>query len=216
MVFNMSFLKNIFKKDEPQRQIMHANDLLKGDMIVLTDSFALPENLRNQQFQVTAINSYEYEHQTDTEWVLTGNNNTELFLTLDIDDKTYLKFALKVQHKDIENLFDLDVFSTIFDEPGNAFLTKQADSQSSTGWSSDEYQQCTFAKVGYFHRKDHRTESLSAYEGKEAGEQFELYQLLDKEQSKGVELEVWQDGDTDVFLTLYRPTTDIIDMYPGS
>ncbi|MEW6990892.1 hypothetical protein AADZ91_09405 [Colwelliaceae bacterium 6441] len=212
----MSFLKRIFKKEENARQIKKVNDLLVGDIIVLTDSFALPEKLRSQQFQVTAVNSYEFEHRVDTEWVLTGSDDTELFLTLDIDDKIYLKFSLKIQHQDVESLFDLESFSTIFDEPGEAFLTRQTDSPLSDGWTSEEYQQSIFSSVGYFHRKDHRSESLSAYEGKDSGEQFELYQLLDKEQSRGIELEVWQDGDTDIFLTLYRPTTDIIDMFPGS
>ncbi|MDT0603611.1 hypothetical protein [Thalassotalea castellviae] len=212
----MSFFKKIFNKDETARQVNQAKDLLKGDIIVLTDSFALPENLRNQQFQVSEINSYEYENQVDTEWVLTGNDDTELYLTLDIDDKTYLKFSLKIQHDNVETLFDLDEFSTIFEEPGQAFLTRKTDSHLSQGWTSEQYQQSQFSTVGYFHRKDHRSESLSAYEGKDAGEQFELYQLLDKDQSRGIELEVWQDGDTDVFLTIYRPTTDIIDMFPGS
>ncbi|MCO4797832.1 MAG: hypothetical protein KC484_01355 [Colwelliaceae bacterium] len=212
----MSFLKRIFKKEENARQVNKPNDLLKGDIIVLTDSFALPETLRTQQFQVTAINSYEYEHRVDTEWVLTGNDDTELYLTLDIDDKTYLKFSLKIQHQDVESLFDLDDFSTIFDEPGEAFLTRQSDNAFTSGWTSEQYQQTIFSNVGFFHRKDHRSENLSAYEGEDSGEQFELYQLLDKEQSKGIELEVWHDGDTDIFLTLYRPTTDIIDMFPGS
>ncbi len=212
----MSFFKKIFNKEESHRQINHAKDLLVGDIIVLTDSFALPENIRNQQFQVTEVNSYEFEHRTDTEWVLKGHNDIELYLGLDIDDKTYLKFSLKIQHHDVETLFDLDAFSTIFDEPGQAQLSRLTDSSSSHGWSDDAYQQSCFAKVGYFHRKDHRSEALSEFEGRDAGEQFELYQLLNQDESKGVELEVWQDGDTDVFLTLYRPTTDIVDMYPGS
>ncbi len=216
MVNDMSFLKKIFNKEEPQRQVKDVKELRTGDIIVLTDSFALPESLRQQQFQVTAVNSYEYEHQVDTEWVLTGTNDMELYLGLDVDDKTYLKFALKVEHQDVESLFDLDEFSAIFDEPGEAFLTRQSDSTLSQGWTDEEYQQCLFAKVGYFHRKDHRSENLSAYEGKDAGEQFESYRLLNQEQSKGIELEVWQDGDTDVFLTMYRPTSDIVDMYPGS
>jgi len=216
MVNNMSFFKRVFNKEEKHRQINNVKDLKTGDIIVLTDSFALPENLRNQQFQVSSVNSYEYENHVDTEWVLTGNGNFELYLSLDVDDKIYLKLSLKIEHQDVESLFDLDQFSAIFDEPGEAFLVKQSDSELSQGWSTDEYQQCLFAKVGYFHRKDHRSENLSSYEGKDAGEQFESYRLLNQEQSHGIELEVWQDGDTDIFLTLYRPTSDIVDMYPGS
>lgn len=193
-----------------------ASELQINDIIVLTDSFALPEILRNQQFQVSAINSYEFEHSVDTEWVLTGAMATQLYLSLDVDDQTHLKFALKIAHEDVETLFDLDEFSAVFDEPGQAFLTRQSDTQLSSGWSAEEYQQCLFAKVGYFHRKDHRTQTLSSYEGKDAGEQFESFRLLNHDQSRGLDIEVWDDGDTEVFLTLYRPLSDIVDMYPGS
>jgi len=212
----MSFLKKMFGKEEKQRTLSSARDLNTGDIIVLTDSFALPESLRTQQFQVTAVNSYEYENVTQTEWTLTGNNDLEIFLSLDVDDKTYLKFALKIEHQDVESLFDLDEFSTLFDEPGQAFLNRLNDNDKTASWTSEQYQQSVFAKVGYFHRKDHRSETLSPYEGKGSGEQFEMYQLLDQDQSRGIEVEVWDDGDTDVFLSIYRPLTDIIDMYPGS
>lgn len=212
----MSFLKRLFKKQEDERQVNSADELKIKDIIVLTDSFALPEALRTQQFQVSAINCYEFENETQTEWVLQGDNNLELFLTIEKDDQTFLKFALKIQHEDIESLFDLDEFATIFDEPGEAFLERESDSSLTSGWSSQQYQQQVFSKVGYFHRKDNRTESLSAYEGNESGEQFELYSLIDEEQSRGIDIEVWQDGDTDLFITLYRPTSDIIEIFPGS
>ncbi len=212
----MSFLKSIFSKEKPQRAVKSVNDLRINDMIVLTDSFALPEHLRNQQFQVTAINTYEFEHQNQIEWVLAGPSNIELYLGLEVDDVSELKISLKIEHEDVESLFDLDQFSTVFDEPGDARLQKQEDTTHTSGWTDEEYTQYLFAKVGYFHRKDHRKEQLSAYEGKGSGEQFELYTLYNAEQTKGIDIEVWDDGDTDVFLNLYRPLTDIIDMYPGS
>jgi len=212
----MSFFKRVFKKEEKQRSLTDVNDLKIKDIIVLTDSFGLPETLRQQQFQVSAINCYEFERKTQTEWVLIGSDDIELYLTLDVDDKTYLKFSLKINNTEVESLFDLDEFSTIFDEPGNAFLDKKMDNHLTSGWTSPQYQQNIFSEVGYFHRKDNRSENLSSYEGNDAGEQFELYALLDQDQTKGIDLEVWQDGDTDVFLTLYRPTSDIVDMFPGS
>jgi len=217
MVVNMGFFNSIFKKDKvAERKLSHPDQLKINDIIVLSDSFGLPETLRGQEFQVTAINSYEYENKTDTEWVLQGTNNIQLYLTLDIDDETYLKFSLKIEHNDVETLFNLDDFATVFDEPGNTFLEKLDDTAHTTSWSSEQYKQQTYSQVGYFHRKDNRVESLSSYEGKDAGEQFELYALFDKDETRGIDVEVWQDGDTEVFLTLFRPTTDIIDMYPGS
>jgi len=217
MVVNMSFFKNIFKKEKKeQRKLTHTSELKVNDIILLSDSFGLPEVLRGQELQVSAINSYEYENKVDTEWVLQGTNNIQIFLTLDVDDETYLKFSLKIQHSDVETLFDLSEFSKVFDEGDHAFLEKQQDTDHTSSWSSQQYQQQTFAQVGYFHRKDNRVESLSAYEGKDSGEQFELYALFDKDETRGIDIEVWQDGDTEVFLTLFRPTTDIKDMYPGS
>ena len=206
----------MFNKPEQARKLNNVKELNKNDIIVMSDSFGLPESLRSQQFQVSEVNSYEFENNTQIEWVLQGNDDLELYLTLDEDDKTYLKFSLKIFHEDVETLFDIEQFSAIFDEPGQAQLKRQADSTASSGWSDKFYQQSVYAQVGYFHRKDHRTETLSAYEGKDSGEQFELYVLYNEDEDKGVDIEVWQDGDTDVFLTLFRPTTDIIDMYPGS
>jgi hypothetical protein len=213
----MNFLKKIFNKSSSEpRQLTKVNQLLVGDIIVLTDSFALPESLRGQEFQVKAVNSYEFEHKVQTEWALLGTNASEIFLSLEVDDTTELKISLKIQHEDVEKLFDLEKFSEIFDEPGEAFLDKQADSDITTMWTSEQYQQSVYAKVGFFHRKDHRSENLSSYEGKDSGEQFELYSLFNEDQSKGVDVEVWQDGDTEVCLTLFRPLSDIIDMYPAS
>ncbi|TPH18578.1 hypothetical protein [Litorilituus lipolyticus] len=213
----MSFLNKLFNKEKKsERKLTQVNQLLLGDIIVLTDSFALPETLRGQQFQVKAINSYEFEHTVQTEWQLLGTNSVEIFLSLDVEDTTELKFSIKISHEDVETLFDLDSFSEIFDEPGQAFLDRKVDNALTSHWSSEQYQQSTFAKVGYFHRKDHRSENLSSYEGKDSGEQFEQYVLYNKDQSKGIDIEVWDDGDTEVCLTLFRPLTDIIDMYPAS
>ncbi len=213
----MNFLKKIFNKSAQEpRKLTQINQLLVGDIIVLTDSFALPESLRDQEFQVKAVNSYEFEDKVQTEWALVGNNALEIFLSLEVDDVTELKLSLKIQHDDVESLFDLDRFAEIFDEPGEAFLEKQKDSNLTTMWTSKQYQQNIFAKVGYFHKKDHRSESFSAYEGKGSGEQFELYSLYNEDQSKGIDVEVWQDGETEVCLTLFRPLSDIIDMYPAS
>jgi len=213
----MSFFKKIFSKSsDAPRKLTKVNQLLVGDIVVLTDSFALPEVLRGQDFQVKAVNSYEFEHKVQTEWALIGTNSLEIFLSLEVDDVTELKLSLKIQHDDVETLFDLDRFSEIFDEPGEAFLEKKSDSSITSMWSSEQYQQSVYATVGFFHRKDHRSENLSAYEGKDSGEQFELYSLYNEGQSKGIDVEVWQDGDTEVCLTLFRPLSDIVDMYPGS
>nr|MBL0710476.1 hypothetical protein [Colwellia sp.] len=152
----MSFFKNVFSKSkQAPRKLSDVSQLLVGDIIVLTDSFALPESLRNQQLQVASVNTYEFEQNNQIEWTLQGANNRLLFLSLEVDDSTELKFSIKLEREDVETLFNLDDFSTIFDEPGQAFLTRQIDNDYTKQWSDEEYQQSTFAKVGFFHHKDH-------------------------------------------------------------
>lgn len=213
----MSFLKNLFKKDKAEpRSLSHPNELQVKDIIVFSDSFALPEQIRAQQFQVSAINSYEFEHKTTTEWVLEGSSDYQIYLSLDVDDKTYLCLSLKISDSEVEQLFDLDEFSKIFDQPGNAEFDKLTDTPTSQGWTAEAYRQQKFAQMGYFHRKDLRNKKASQYEGEDAGEQFEFYGLIGNDSTYSLHLEVWEDGDTDVFLNCYRPLTDIIDYYPGS
>lgn len=212
----MSFFKKIFSKEENVRKLNKADDLLKGDIILINDSFGLPEALRGQRFEVIEVNCYEFEFETQTEWVLRGEGDQQLYLSLDKDDKVYLKFAIKLSHFDVESLFNLDDFAVIFEPDQSAELNKQADTSLTQGWTSDYYRQSKFATVGFFHRKDNRTEKLSQYEGDGQGEQLEQYTLFDENEDKGIDIEVWSDGETDVFLTIYRPLTDIVDYFPGS
>ena len=211
----MSFLKKLFSNEKPARQLTQVKQLQIKDIIVLSDSFALPDQLRKQQFEVTEINCYEYEHHVETEWILTGQNTEKLYLTLDQDDANYLKFSIEIERDDVEVIFDLDQFATIFEEDACHLDTREKVADLNN-WLDDSYHRQAYGKVGYFHKKDNRTQSLSAYQGQGSGEQFDLYTLYNDDESKGIDVEVWQDGDTDVFLTLFRPATDIIDMYPGS
>ncbi|WP_371376932.1 hypothetical protein [Thalassotalea aquiviva] len=213
----MSFLKNLFNKDTPkQRTLNHPKQLRINDIVVFNDSFALPEILRGQQFQVTAVNSYEFEHQVVSEWVLNGHDDTQLYLSLDEDDTTHLKISLLVDEDHVGQLFCLDQFSEVFDEPGQAILDRQTITSPLAQWTCEAYRQNKFAQVGYFHRKDHRCTTLSEFEGKDAGEPFELYALEGNHAQFSIDVEVWQDGDTDVFVNLFRPLTDIVDYFPGS
>ena len=218
----MNFFKKLFNKDQAEPRVLNQpHDLMVKDIIIFTDSFALPEQIRGQQFQISAINSYEFEHKVITEWMLSGTTDTELYLSLDIDDKSYLKLSLKINEADVEQLFNLEQFSQIFESPGNAILELQTESSTvlnstTQGWVCPQYQQSKFAEVGYFHRQDHRSNEPSKFEGKDSGEQFELYSLMGSDDAYSIDVEVWQDGDTDVFVNYYRPLSDISDFFPGS
>jgi hypothetical protein len=208
----MIFFKNIFKKEKKRPQIKSVLDLQKKDMIKLNDSFSLPKNLRDQTFEVQNINSYNYEGDMDLEWVLKGSDDTLIHLCLDDDDTSCLEFAIKLSRTEIEKLFNIDEFSHIFDSNKPTILKTIGEIDDKSDWTAKIYHQEGSEEEGYYYKKDHRDINADL----DRGEAFRLYTLLDSEEDFGLSIEVWNSGETDVYLTIFRPKSDIVDFYPGS
>ncbi|NRA54961.1 MAG: hypothetical protein HRU23_12520 [Gammaproteobacteria bacterium] len=216
----MGFLSKLFGKSgqnkSVERQLDHPNKLLVGDIICLDDSFALPSQLKGQSLEVTEVNCYEYEHHKNSEWVLRGNNDQLIFMSYEKDDDERLVFSIKITRDQVEQLFDLDQFSQLFDEPGQAKLELKQTLPEFNNWLGQLYRQTDFATVGFYHQKDHRSEEISQYEGSDQGDSFELYSAVSDDERYAIEAEVYQGGETDVILCLYRPISDIRQYWPKS
>ncbi|MGI2260721.1 hypothetical protein [Shewanella sp. GXUN23E] len=214
----MGFLDKIFgnKPKPPVRVLDHPAKLNAGDMLTLDDSFALPPQLRGQQLKVERVSCYEYERSRHAEWLLKGRDNQPVFMMLEQDDEELLAFSIKLTRAEVEQLFNLDEFAQIFEQPGNVTLKLQGDARSHfpelAQWLADEYHQVSFATFGYFHLNDYRLMSPPAAQG----DAFESYCLDSADEQRSVEIEVYESGETDVMLTLYRPLTDIRDFWPGA
>ncbi|WP_341501889.1 hypothetical protein [Gallaecimonas sp. GXIMD4217] len=201
-------------KAAPERQIQRPQELQVGDMIQLTDSFALPGELRGKMLQVTEVNTQEFEREHGPEFILKGDQPGLLYLTLDQDDETWLCFSKRISREQVDALFGLEAFGALFEEPGEAQLEARA-LPALDGWHGDHYVQDAFAQMGYFHRQDYRGGQPPAHEGRDAGEPFEYYGLGSADERYRVEVEVYEDGETDVSLTLVRPLSDIRGYFPG-
>lgn len=209
----MGFLSRLFRKSPEKaatRQLNQPSQLMPGDIIKLDDSFALPPQLRGQQLEVKQINTYEYQNQNEYEWVLQGSDDELIFMGLDTDDTTSLVFSKKVNRAIVSELFCLDQFSQLFDEPGNALLAVKSPVTELAQWIGEQYRQCEFARVGYFHQTDYRNREV----GQNRGDSFERYSAISDDEKFGLEAEVYQDGETDVLVSLYRPLTDIREYWP--
>ncbi|MBM7071289.1 hypothetical protein JQC92_04435 [Shewanella sp. 202IG2-18] len=214
----MGFFKSLFSKTEEvtSRELTQPDDLIIGDMITLDDSFALPSQLKGKQLKVEAVNTYEYEHRRVTEWQLKGIDNQAIFLTLDKDDEVYLALSIKVSRDKVEQLFDMESFSQIFEEPGEAELSviENHPIKELSQWLGQHYRQTSFADFGYYHPKDYRKSRPSQSENENQGDPFESYQLMDDTESYALDIEVYEGGETEVSLVLYRPVTDIREYWP--
>jgi hypothetical protein len=212
----MGFLSGLFgKKEAPARQLDHPTKLIKGDMITLDDSFALPPQLRGQQLRVEAVHTYEYERSQNCEFLLRGHSGAAIFLSYVEEDDSYLSLSIKINSAQVETLFDMAEFEQIFEEPGQAKLTpkslEQAQDDEFGKWLGEDYHQVEFAAFGYFHRLDYRGQKPPQ---DQQGEAFESYSLVNGQDSHAIDIEVYEAGDTEVMLTLYRPLTDIRQYWP--
>ena len=207
---------NFFKsKKEPERQLNHPSELKKGDMFSVIDSFAYPAWLKGETLRVTDIQTYQYQHSSDTEFVLETNSGQVVFLQIEQDDgEQWANFSIKIQRNEVEEIFSLDEFARIFDEESLTHITVQNTPERFMQFLAKSYQQSESPYVCYFHNKDYRNQTLPRYE-QEGGEPCEMICLASDNEGFGLNIEIWDGGETEVSLTLMRPMSDIVDLFPG-
>ncbi len=212
-----SFVKGIWsrtKKEPEARALDHPANLLIGDMIQLSDSFGLPSRLRDQTFKVIGISTYQFEHQFSTSFSLEGLNQDFIDLTINKDGgRETAAFSLSIDRSIVEQIFDLDEFSCIFDGEDPAQLSP-CNTLDMEAWLADSYHQESRGERGFFYESDYRASRPPAFE--DSGEPFDYYYLESGNGQHGIEIEVYDGGETEVSLTLYRPIEDIKELWPAS
>ncbi|AUL74216.1 hypothetical protein ATS72_011705 [Pseudoalteromonas sp. 13-15] len=207
---------NFFKsKKEPERQLNHASELKKGDMFTVIDSFAYPLWLKGQTLRVIDVQTYQYQHSSDTEFVLETNSGQVVFLQIAQEDgEQWANFSIKVQRDEVDDIFTLDEFARIFDEELLTHIAVKNTPERFMQFLAKSYQQTESPFVCYFHNKDFRGQSLPRYE-QDGGEPCEMICLESPDEGHSLNIEIWDGGETEVSLTLTRPITDIVDLFPG-
>ena len=108
----------------------------------------------------------------------------------------------------------MDEFSRIFDEESLTHITVKNTPERFMQFLADSYQQSESPYVCYFHNKDFRGQTLPRYE-QDGGEPCEMICLASPDEAHSVNIEIWEGGETEVSLTLTRPISDIVDLFPG-
>ena len=206
--------KSFFNSDEKKhtRNLEHPRDLDKGDIIKF--HFMPQTELSNKQFQVSDVNTYDFEDRKLTEFTLKGESSSLIFLTVDeTDDEPFLSFSRKVTRNIVESMFDMDEFADIFDSEEATTLHRKNEPPELENWTTDTYIQEVFAEVGYYHKGDYRNKPVPDDEN--AGDDFEYYMLIGNKRQFLIEAEVYDGGETDIIVTIRRPLSDIEEMYPA-
>ena len=212
-----SLIKSIWnrtKKESDVRQLDHPRGLQIGDLLQMSDSFGLPDSLRGQVFKVSGVGTCQVQHSLDTTFSLQGQNDDYFDLTIEEDSgRERAAFSFAVSQTLVGEIFDLEAFSEIFE--GTCTTLSAKNTSVLDGLIAEEYDQTAIAERGYYYEnKDFRGSQPSEVEAE--GEPFDYFCLVSKEGNHAIEAEVYEGGQTEVYLTLYRDIVDIKDLWPAS
>jgi hypothetical protein len=138
-----------------------------------------------------------------------------VFLQIEKDDgEEFAHFSIKIQRNDVDDIFTLDEFARIFDEEQLTQIETRAKPAEFQNFLANSYQQDEAPYVCYFYNTDYRGKSLPRYQD-ESGEVCEVIALTSPDEKHSINIEIWDGGETEVSLTLTRPISDIVDLFPG-
>jgi len=208
-------MSGIFKKwfgkdDEVQRgALTHPKDLEIGDIIKF--SFLPQRELSATRFTVTEINTYDYENDNVTEFLLSGENRFQIFMSVDNDGgEEYLSISRKLTKKEVSELFDNAQIADIFSE-GHSELNRQPTAPKNLEtWTSDYYSEDIDCRVGFYHEGDFRNKETPIYE--EESERLEYYSLTDDTDEFAIDVEIYNEGETEIYATIYLEISSISEL----
>jgi|GEM_PF-246650 len=214
------FRKWFSSQAKSRRQLDSAGQLATGDLVKF--KLLAPPLLAGQTFKVDEVNTYQYEHSSETEFVLRGSPRRTLFMTVDSgEDDPALRLSVKLSRAEVASLFDLDQFARVFDQEGGEVIIHRqhapdepghllADLQ---GFTAPEYVRTPFAITAYFCKGDFRERRKELDEAD--GEALDYYCLTSTDEHYAIECEVY-DGDDDVMCTLIEDIRLIEELWPAT
>ncbi len=209
-----AFWNKWFKKEEePTRVISHPRQLNAADLVQIDDSFSLPEDIRGASLVVQNVGTYQFEFEQSPVWTLKGEKGL-IYLSIENDSGSdQISFSKRLQKAEVESWFDPDQFARIFEEDYDLRLSPLKQEGDFSSWVDGDYGLKTFALSGYFYDTDYRGQKAPQYEG--SGEPFDYYCLENEAGTHAIEIEVYQDGTTEVSASQYLDMGAIKDMWPG-
>ena len=198
----------------PRQPLQHVRDLQPGAVIQF-GALEQPD-LSGRRFRVDEVNSYRFEMRRDLEFTLVGEDGVVLHLLVDADFSGDGWFDLRgiLKGREVARMFDMAVFSRLFEESGQrTTLARRDEPESLTGWTAPLYHLREDAIQGSFHGGDPRT--AGEEEMANPGEGLDRYLLMDEENRRGIMVEVFDQGETDISALLRCPREGIAGMWLG-
>lgn len=211
----MGFFKSLFAKKQPlaARTLTTPSELQLNDIFTFSDSFALPQAMRKQQLQVISVETLEFKHEHYAQLAGQGSAAQLVYVSFPENQKKRIKFSLLLTRNEVQELFDLDDFSEIFEAPGNTRLKPLTNDHNYGDMLAGQYVQQDFMTTGYKHQEDYRGKVPPQYNEEKHGREFEYYSLSGGNEERFIDIFIFENGETDVYLSFLRPANEITELW---
>ena len=200
------FSKLFGKKKAERPALEHVRDLRVGDMI----EFGLSDidDISGQTFKVSQVNSVDYGDGIQPSMTLTSGRLSLGFEVVDENGEEYLQFSKLVKSKDVLKIFDGDQFGHVFNEGANSTCTVISKPEHLVDWiGNGDYRESADAIQSSYYKGDCR------FDQHQNVEYFDYYEL-EGDDGYSVDIEVYDGGETEVYLTRQLPMHIIEELWP--
>ena len=186
------------RKKKDARSVTKFSDLGVGDLVVFKAREALPFGVSDETLTVEKVGTYDYARQLVSDFTLTHDSGLRISASYD-DDEDMITIAYKLKRSQVLSIFNGDDFAYIFEDESDYTLEAQTDNISDelAHWVCDSYTPTLVAGSAYYYETDKRASGISADEDESTD--FIFYELEGSNEFNSLSIEVWPDGETDVY-----------------
>lgn len=192
--------------------LSHPKDLLPGDIIKF--GFIHQDELSAKKFQIIEANTYMFGPTQSTSFTIKGANGSRLWMTVVNEDaEEFLRISKKLNRRQVLELFSQSEFEKLFD-PGSSLILNRENGypKEFKQWTASSYKKVEDASKGFYVAGDFRYKDKPPFN--EQYEPLDFYLLEDNDEKRAIEVEVYEEGTTEVSATVYLDLTDIEEMWP--
>lgn len=204
------------KKKGSLRTLTNPGELKIGDIVALKERRSLPPELQGQQLEVTHVSTYQYSSSIEKEFTLRSADSTSYYMSVDDNDgDPILCFTNKIPRGSVLEIFDEDEFSQLW-EPEFINLKVRSKPDQYAHWLTDSYQQIIKDEEGYYYNHD-CTDKPPSRRSDDDGEEFRYHECEGApDNDRSLIVEVFGNGETDVFLEVSTPLDVIDELWPNA
>lgn len=213
----LKILKSLFRSSnqgEIVRKLSHPDHLREGDIVKF--AYMEQEDLSNNEFEITKINTYIYGNICYPEIILKDRQGKLLYMMFEEEDgEEYLAISKKIDKADIEDIIGQDVIAKITSDD---FISKNRTKFSIKSkpsefdhWLVGDYREVDSNVKGSFLKGDAR---YLSEEQMKLQEKFISFLAEDKEGEYAIEIEVYDSGEIEVCASIYCDINQIAEMWP--